>query len=101
MAKIVARVPNRKDIPPDVDQVYGLEPVFEPGNDEAAGGPGGLQWRVAQCPYCGEAFETAVDLSSGSTSYIEDCQVCCQPIEFTLEVEDDGTLARLQLGRSE
>lgn len=100
MAKTVARVPNRKDIPPDVDEVYGLEPVFEPGDDEPGGdGAASLQWRVVQCPYCGESFETGIDLSSGSTSYIEDCQVCCQPIEFTLDVEDDG-LARLQLGRS-
>ena len=89
-----------RDNPPDVDELYGLEPVFEPAGEERAGDDsGGLQWRVVQCPYCGEAFETAVDLSSGSTSYIEDCQVCCQPIEFTLEVADDGRLAGLQLGR--
>lgn len=92
----------RKDNPPAVDELYGLEPVIEPGDDEAAGDHAeSLQWRAVQCPYCGEPFETAVDLSSGSTSYIEDCQVCCRPIEFTLEVEDDGTLGRLQLGRGE
>lgn len=94
-------MPNRKDNPLDVEKLYGLEPVIEPG-DEAGGEPSGsLQWRTVQCPYCGEPFETAVDLSAGSTSYIEDCQVCCQPIEFRLEVEDQGTVAKLQVGRSE
>jgi hypothetical protein len=37
------------------------------------------------CPYCGESFETTVDSSGGSQDYIEDCPVCCRPIEFRLE----------------
>lgn len=83
-----------------MDQLYGLEPVIEPGDGD--GDPSGkLQPRTVQCPYCGEEFETVVDLSSGSASYIEDCQVCCRPIEFALQVEDDGTLASLQVGRSD
>jgi hypothetical protein len=53
------------------------------------------------CPYCGEAFETVIDLSCGSTSYIEDCQVCCRAIEFSLEVDDTGTLASLETRRSD
>ena len=44
------------------------------------------------CPYCGESYETAVDLSAGSQRYIEDCAVCCRPIEITLRVGDDGEL---------
>ena len=42
--------------------------------------------RQVECPYCGELFETTVDISGGSQDYIEDCQVCCQAIEFSLEV---------------
>jgi len=92
----------RKDNPADVDRLYGLEPVIEPGDGAAAAdGDTPLQWRTVQCPYCGEPFDTAVDTSSGSTSYIEDCQVCCQPIEFRLEVAEDGTAARLQVGRGD
>jgi len=95
-------MPASKDNPPDVDALYGLEPVIEPGDGEAAGAASaGLQWRTVRCPYCGEPFDTAVDSSSGSMSYIEDCQVCCQPIEFRLEVTDDGTVARLQVGRGD
>jgi hypothetical protein len=44
------------------------------------------------CPYCGEGFETVVDLSAGSQRYIEDCAVCCRPIEIALKVGDDGEL---------
>ena len=45
-----------------------------------------------QCPYCGESYETVVDLSAGSQRYIEDCAVCCRPIEVTLRVGEDGEL---------
>ena len=45
-----------------------------------------------QCPYCGESYETTVDLSAGSQRYIEDCAVCCRPIEVALRVDDEGEL---------
>ncbi|MGC9503473.1 CPXCG motif-containing cysteine-rich protein [Baaleninema sp.] len=49
------------------------------------------------CAYCGETNPTFVDWSAGSQqSYVEDCQVCCQPNilylrfdEETLDVEID------------
>jgi Cysteine-rich CPXCG len=44
------------------------------------------------CPYCGESYETTIDLSAGSQKYIEDCAVCCRPIEIALRVGDDGEL---------
>ena len=44
------------------------------------------------CPYCGEGYETVVDVSAGSQRYIEDCAVCCRPIEITLRVGDDGEI---------
>lgn len=98
----MSRVTARKDNPPEVDALYGLEPVFEPGDAEPArDGSANLQLRTVQCPYCGEPFETVVDFSAGSTSYIEDCAICCQPIEFTLEVANEGATARLQVSRSD
>ncbi|HVS76591.1 MAG TPA: CPXCG motif-containing cysteine-rich protein [Steroidobacteraceae bacterium] len=85
-----------------MDELYGLEPVIEPGDgDPASGGSASLQARTVQCPYCGESFETVVDLSSGSASYIEDCQVCCRPMEVRLDVRDDATLAALETQRSD
>ena len=83
--------------PQSIDALYGLEPVFEPG------GPGSSQateFVTIQCPYCGEGFETAVDLSAGSFSYVEDCQVCCQPIELAGEVDDAGALLGVTTGRA-
>jgi Cysteine-rich CPXCG len=44
------------------------------------------------CPYCGESYETTVDLSAGPQRYIEDCAVCCRPIEIALRVGEDGEL---------
>ncbi len=96
----MSKVPASQENPPGVDERYGLEPVFEPGEGEAAR-PESLLPRTVQCPYCGEAFETVVDLSSGSTSYIEDCQICCRPIEFRLEVGGDGTLESLETRRGD
>jgi Cysteine-rich CPXCG len=34
------------------------------------------------CPYCGAIFTTFVDTSAGGYAAIEDCQVCCRPIEL-------------------
>jgi hypothetical protein len=75
----------------DIDALYGLEPVIEvdtAGMDRAIG----AEFVMVHCPYCGEAFETRADPSSGSCSYVEDCHVCCQPIEMALRVGDDGAI---------
>ena len=86
-----------------IDARYGLEPVFEPGQGAAEEAPGaqGSQFVPIQCPYCGECFEILADLSAGSASYIEDCQVCCQPIELSLEVDDAGALSSLAARRAD
>jgi hypothetical protein len=83
--------------PQTVDALYGLEPVFEPGDP---GSSQATQFVVIQCPYCGEGFETAVDLSAGSFTYVEDCHVCCQPIELTGELDDAGKLVGVTANRS-
>lgn len=90
------------DHDPSIDEIYGLEPVFEPEGvtgDIAAGE--GVEFQRLQCPYCGECFETQVDVSSGSTSYIEDCQICCQPIQLTVEVDDTGALSAVTARRGD
>ena len=30
-----------------------------------------------------------LDISTGGQSYTEDCEVCCNPIEISFEVEDN------------
>jgi len=47
-----------------------------------------VQWVEIQCPYCGEAFETRIDPSQEFASYVEDCQVCCKPIQLDIESEE-------------
>ena len=41
------------------------------------------------CPYCGEEISMVLDVSVGRQTYIEDCEVCCKPIEISFAVEDD------------
>ena len=40
-----------------------------------------------QCPYCWEAVSMLLDPSVGKQTYVEDCEVCCHPIEVTSEFE--------------
>ena len=87
--------------PTDIDALYGLEPVFEPDQSESADNEAGTQFASVSCPYCGEAFETLVDTSAGSASYIEDCQICCQPIEMSLTVNDSGEFTGLSARRGD
>jgi hypothetical protein len=42
------------------------------------------------CPYCGESLEVLIDCSVAQQEYIEDCQVCCQPITLTVDCADGG-----------
>lgn len=51
------------------------------------------EWLTVQCPWCGEGFETPVDPSGGNQQYVEDCQVCCQPILLDVTVDADGQVA--------
>lgn len=40
-----------------------------------------------QCPYCWEEISMLLDNSSSET-YIEDCEVCCNPIELSVKFEN-------------
>ncbi len=35
------------------------------------------------CPYCGETITIVVD-DNEEDRYVEDCQVCCRPIEMSV-----------------
>jgi hypothetical protein len=83
-----------------IDELYGLEPVYEPGQ----GGTIALmpeEFVAFQCPWCGERMETKVDLTAGPRSYVEDCQVCCRPMELAIELEHTGALRALRVQRLE
>jgi len=38
-----------------------------------------------QCPYCWESITMLLDSSIAKQTYIEDCEICCNPIEITPE----------------
>lgn len=44
------------------------------------------------CPYCGEAIQVLVDEQEVGHEYIEDCQVCCRPITFSISMAPNGGL---------
>lgn len=81
----------------EIDRLYGLEPVFEP--EQSPEHITALQGVSVQCPCCGESIHTRVDLSSGEVRYVEDCQVCCQPMELTIERNEWGALTALTARR--
>jgi transcription elongation factor Elf1 len=40
-----------------------------------------------RCPYCHQKISMILDLSVDDTQvYIEDCEVCCRPIQITYSV---------------
>ena len=42
------------------------------------------------CPYCWEEISMVLDTSVRRQTYIEDCEVCCNPIEVRYVVDDEG-----------
>jgi transcription elongation factor Elf1 len=49
------------------------------------------------CPHCGERISMLLDLSAGLQRYIEDCEVCCNPIEISYQAEE-GRIVSFQAG---
>lgn len=45
------------------------------------------------CPWCGEVFSVTVDTSQGDHTTVEDCNVCCRPILFTISCEPGEVLS--------
>lgn len=43
------------------------------------------------CPYCWEPISMLLDTSMNEQSYIEDCEVCCNPIQIQV-IFEHGTL---------
>jgi hypothetical protein len=40
------------------------------------------------CPYCLENQLKRIDFSISNQNFIEDCEVCCNPIDFTIALQD-------------
>lgn len=42
-----------------------------------------------QCPYCWEEISMLLDSSARQQTYVEDCEVCCNPIQVTPNFESE------------
>lgn len=51
-----------------------------------------LSEKTIGCPYCGESIKVLIDTSELQQQYIEDCQVCCKPINFIISANLEGEL---------
>lgn len=40
------------------------------------------------CPFCWEPVTILVDTSVEFQQYVEDCEVCCRPMELTIDATD-------------
>jgi transcription elongation factor Elf1 len=41
------------------------------------------------CPSCGAGISMVLDFSVHHHTYVEDCEVCCHPLEIRYTVEDE------------
>ena len=42
-----------------------------------------------QCPYCWETISMLMDPSSHDQQYIENCEVCCNPMEINVKFQEN------------
>jgi transcription elongation factor Elf1 len=56
-----------------------------------------IEWPYA-CPHCWEENVVLIDMVSPPASLIEDCRVCCRPIELQISVSAQGVDEVLAIG---
>ncbi len=49
-----------------------------------------LDSAMIACPYCGETIELAIEPGMAEQEFIEDCHVCCRPIQLYLQEDAQG-----------
>lgn len=47
---------------------------------------------AAQCPYCFSKISFVCEIISGGQAYIEDCEVCCKPIQISYEADANNEM---------
>ena len=58
-----------------------------------------LEEHLGQCPYCWEEISMEIDLSIENQEYVEDCQVCCNPI--LLRINSNGSEVHIETARED
>ncbi len=46
-----------------------------------------------QCPYCWEQISMLIDTSQSQQGYIEDCEICCNPIQLSVTFENQEIIS--------
>ena len=57
-----------------------------------------LEFVDVTCPYCGEPVELLVDASAGAAACVEDCPVCCRPMQVQVETDGESVEVRVRTG---
>lgn len=52
------------------------------------------------CPYCAQQISFLLEELYGEQTYIEDCEVCCQPIQVRYRIEE-GQVTELDTQRAD
>ena len=47
-----------------------------------------MEEQFFQCPYCWEEISMLIDMSVSRQTYIEDCEICCNPIQLTVGIQN-------------
>ncbi len=51
-----------------------------------------------RCPHCRQKISMLIDVSqSGEQTYIEDCEVCCKPIQLMFNVSEENILENFEI----
>lgn len=53
----------------------------------------------SQCPYCHSSITFLCEVFSGPQTYIEDCEVCCKPIQISYETDEEEGIVGFQARR--
>jgi transcription elongation factor Elf1 len=51
-----------------------------------------LEERHFDCPACGAPVSVLLDLSVPEQTYVEDCEVCCRPLEISVRADAGGEI---------
>lgn len=51
------------------------------------------------CPWCWQSFELTIDCSEGTAELVEDCVVCCRPMNVHVRVGAPGELLGVEVAR--
>ena len=65
-----------------------MNPYLVPRNPQAVIAM--LEEYAFTCPYCLQPISMLLDLSVKEQAYVEDCEVCCRPIDISVTVGSDA-----------